>query len=59
VMQSLAAGLGTAAVADGLGVAEATVRRHAASAAAKLEATTRHEAVARFLERQGGPGPQA
>jgi DNA-binding NarL/FixJ family response regulator len=59
VMEALAAGLSTAAVAAGLRVAEPTVRRHAASAAAKLGAATRQEAVVRFLERRGDPGPQA
>lgn len=55
VMEALAAALTTAQVADALGVAEPTVRRHAASAAAKLGATSRQEAAARFLERHGGP----
>jgi DNA-binding NarL/FixJ family response regulator len=51
VMDALARSLPTAAVARQLGLAEPTVRRHAASAASKLGATTRQEAIARFLER--------
>jgi DNA-binding NarL/FixJ family response regulator len=48
VLEALCAGLRSAEVAERLGLAEATVRRHAASAAAKLGVATRDEAIARF-----------
>jgi DNA-binding NarL/FixJ family response regulator len=59
VMEALSAGLTTAEVAQRLGVAEPTVRRHAASAAAKLGATSRQEAAALFVKRRGGPNAEA
>jgi DNA-binding NarL/FixJ family response regulator len=50
VMEALAAGLNTSAVAARLSITDTTVRRHAAAAAAKLGAATRDEAIRRFIE---------
>jgi DNA-binding NarL/FixJ family response regulator len=50
VMEGLARNLPTSEVARQLGLAEPTVRRHAASAARKLGAQTRADAIVRFRD---------
>jgi DNA-binding NarL/FixJ family response regulator len=50
VLDAFASGARTRDVAQRLGLAEGTVRRHTASAVAKLGAATRQEAIARFRD---------